>query len=158
MLLDPFTAFATIKSATSLLSEGIKTGKKLHDMAKEVTRWANAESSLDLHASNKGKGGVMSKLGLSSVEEDAMASYFHKKQLREKRDELRQIFLLYADNGLKEWELLQAEIGRIRAQKKAELRRKIAERKKIQKIIGLSVLAFLILVCVLIYGRIFKVI
>ena len=57
-MLDPFTAFAAVKSGISLIEQGIKSGKQLHDMAREVVKWANAESSLDLHASNKGKGGI----------------------------------------------------------------------------------------------------
>ena len=157
-MLDPFTAFAAVKSGISLIERGIKSGKQLHDMAREVSKWANAESSLDLHASNKGKGGILAKLGLSSIEEDAMAAYLRKKELADKKKQLRELFLLYADNGLAEWENLQAEIARLRARKKEELRRQIEERKKIQKIIGISLLVILIAMCGLIYGKIFKII
>ena len=157
-MLDPFTAFAAVKSTISLIERGIKSGKQLHDMAREVSKWANAESSLDLHASNKGKGGILAKLGLSSIEEDAMAAYLRKKELADKKKQLRELFLLYADNGLQEWENLQAEIARLRARKKEELRRQIEERKQIQKIIGISFLVILIVACGLIYGKIFKII
>ena len=157
-MLDPFTAFAAVKSTISLIERGIKSGKQLHDMAREVSKWANAESSLDLHASNKGKGGILAKLGLSSIEEDAMAAYLRKKELADKKKQLRELFLLYADNGLQEWENLQAEIARLRVKKKEELRRQIEERKKIQKIIGISLLVILIAMCGLIYGKIFKII
>tara|TARA_E500000318_G_C3415860_1_gene155393 strand:+ start:89 stop:562 length:474 start_codon:yes stop_codon:yes gene_type:complete len=157
-MLDPFTAFAAVKSGISLIERGIKSGKQLHDMAREVSKWANAESSLDLHASNKGKGGILAKLGLSSIEEDAMAAYLRKKELADKKKQLRELFLLYADNGLQEWENLQAEIARLRVKKKEELRRQIEERKKIQKIIGISLLVILIAMCGLIYGKIFKII
>ena len=157
-MLDPFTAFAAVKSGISLIERGIKSGKQLHDMAREVSKWANAESSLDLHASNKGKGGILAKLGLSSIEEDAMAAYLRKKELADKKKQLRELFLLYADNGLQEWENLQGEIARLRVKKKEELRRQIEERKKIQKIIGISLLVILIAMCGLIYGKIFKII
>lgn len=157
-MLDPFTAFAAVKSTISLIERGIKSGKQLHDMAREVSKWANAESSLDLHASNKGKGGILAKLGLSSIEEDAMAAYLRKKELADKKKQLRELFLLYADNGLQEWENLQAEIARLRARKKEELRRQIEERKQIQKIIGISFLVILIVACGLIYGKIFEII
>ena len=157
-MLDPFTAFAAVKSGISLIERGIKSGKQLHDMAREVSKWANAESSLDLHASNKGKGGILAKLGLSSIEEDAMAAYLRKKELADKKKQLRELFLLYADNGLQEWENLQAEIARLRVKKKEELRRQIEERKKIQKIIGISLLVILIAMCGLIYAKIFKII
>ena len=139
-----------------MIEQGIKTGKKLHDLASSVSKWANAESSLDVHAANKGKGGMLSKLGLSSIEEDAMAAYLRKKEIKEKKDRLREIFLLYADNGLQEWENLQAEIGRLRKKKKEQLRQEMEEREQIKKAIGIGVLVVLILLSVVIYGKIFK--
>lgn len=155
-MLDPLSAYAACKSGIALIEQGIKTGKKLHDLASSVSKWANAESSLDVHAANKGKGGMLSKLGLSSIEEDAMAAYLRKKEIKEKKDRLREIFLLYADNGLQEWENLQAEIGRLRKKKKEQLRQEMEEREQIKKAIGIGVLVVLILLSVVIYGKIFK--
>ena len=155
-MLDPLSAYAACKSGIALIEQGIKTGKKLHDLASSVSKWANAESSLDVHAANKGKGGMLSKLGLSSIEEDAMAAYLRKKEIKEKKDRLREIFLLYADNGLQEWENLQAEIGRLRKKKKEQLRQEVEERDQIKKAIGIGVLVVLILLSVVIYGKIFK--
>jgi len=155
-MLDPLSAYAACKSGIALIEEGIKTGKKIHELASSVSKWAIAESSLDVHASNKGKGGMLSKLGLSSIEEDAMAAYLRKKEIKEKKDRLREIFLLYADNGLQEWENLQAEIGRLRKRKKEQLRREMEEREQIKKAIGIGVFVILILLCVVIYGKIFK--
>ena len=155
-MLDPLSAYAACKSGIALIEQGIKTGKKLHDLASSVSKWANAESSLDVHAANKGKGGVLSKLGLSSIEEDAMAAYLRKKEIKEKKDQLREIFLLYADNGLQEWENLQAEIGRLRKKKKEQLRQEMEEREQIKKAIGIGVLVVLVLLSVVIYGKIFK--
>ena len=99
---------------------------------------------------------MLSKLGLSSIEEDAMAAYLRKKEIKEKKDRLREIFLLYADNGLQEWENLQAEIGRLRKRKKEQLRREMEEREQIKKAIGIGVLVVLVLLSVVIYGKIFK--
>ncbi len=155
-MLDPLSAYAACKSGIALIEQGIKTGKKLHDLASSVSKWANAESSLDVHAANKGKGGMLSKLGLSSIEEDAMAAYLRKKEIKEKKDRLREIFLLYADNGLQEWENLQAEIGGLRKKKKEQLRQEMEEREQIKKAIGIGVLVVLILLSVVIYGKIFK--
>ena len=155
-MLDPLSAYAACKSGIALIEQGIKTGKKLHDLASSVSKWANAESSLDVHAANKGKGGMLSKLGLSSIEEDAMAAYLRKKEIKEKKDRLREIFLLYADNGLQEWENLQAEIGWLRKKKKEQLRQEMEEREQIKKAIGIGVLVVLILLSVVIYGKIFK--
>jgi uncharacterized protein with von Willebrand factor type A (vWA) domain len=136
-MLDPFTAFAAVKSGISLIEQGIKSGKQLHDMASAVSKWANAESSLDIHASNKGKGGVLSKLGLSSIEEDALAAHLRKRELNQKRKELRELFLLYCDNGLAEWESLQAEIARLRAKKKNSYAYRSKKENKFDKLLGL---------------------
>ena len=155
-MLDPFTAFAAVKSGINLIEQGIKSGKQLHDMASAVSKWANAESSLDIHASNRGKGGMLSKLGLSSIEEDALAAHLRKRELNQKRKELRQLFLLYCDNGLAEWEALQAEIARLRAKKKEQLRIQIKEKKQIRQAIAIGVLVIMIVVLGLMYGRLFK--
>lgn len=158
MLIDPLTAFAAIKSATSIVSQGIKTGKKIADMGAEISKWANAESSLDIHASNKGKGGILAKLGLSSIEEDAIAAYLRKKELADKRKQLRELFLLYADNGLKEWETLQGIIAAKRRQKKEEIRLAIIERKKIQKIVGIVTVIIILFIGAIVYARLFGMI
>ena len=155
-MLDPFTAFAAVKSGINLIEQGIKSGKQLHDMASAVSKWANAESSLDIHASNRGKGGMLSKLGLSSIEEDALAAHLRKRELNQKRKELRELFLLYCHNGLAEWEALQAEIARLRAKKKEELRIQIKEKKQIRQAIAIGVLVIMIVVLGLMYGRLFK--
>jgi len=85
-----------------------------------------------------------------------MAAYLRKKEIKEKKDQLREIFLLYADNGLQEWENLQAEIGRLRKRKKEQLRQEMEEREQIKKAIGIGVLVVLVLLSVVIYGKIFK--
>ena len=153
-MIDPLTAFAAVKSGISLIEQGIKTGKQIHDMGSEISKWANAESSLDIHASNRGKGGWLSKLGLSSIEEDAMIAYLRKKELKEKRERLRELFLLYAKNGLKEWENLQAEIAAQRARKKEELRKQLEERKQLQKIFLIIFLLIILSIGIGVWGKI----
>tara|TARA_R100001443_G_scaffold50118_1_gene62388 strand:- start:1079 stop:1552 length:474 start_codon:yes stop_codon:yes gene_type:complete len=155
-MLDPLSAYAACKSGIALIEQGVKTGKKLVDLSSSISKWVNGESSLDLHASNKGKGGILSKLGLSSVEEDAMAAYLRKKEIRDQKERLREIFLLYADNGLQEWENLQSEIATMRKRKKEQLRRQIEEREQIKKTIGVVIFVLLIASLVVIYGKIFK--
>ena len=62
------------------------------------------------------------------------------------RKELRELFLLYCDNGLAEWEALQAEIARLRAKKKEQLRIQIKEKKQIRQAIAIGVLVLMIVV------------
>jgi hypothetical protein len=155
-MLDPLSAYAACKSGIALIEQGVKTGKKLVDLSSSISKWVNGESSLDVHASNRGKGGILSKLGLSSIEEDAMAAYLRKKEIKDQKDRLREIFLLYADNGLQEWENLQSEIATMRKRKKEQLRQAMEEREQIKKAIGISAIIVLLIAALLIYGKIFK--
>ena len=146
MLIDPITAFAATKSAISVIQQGIKVGKELTDLASPVLKWANAESHIDIHSNNKGK----SMFGkFSSIEQNAIAAHLRKMEIKKMKDELREIFLLYAPNGLQQWEMLQKEIAHQRKLHKEALQRQIKERKKRRDmliLIGGSIIAISVLV------------
>ena len=149
-MIDPISAFAAIKSATSLIQQGVKVGKGLHDLASPILKWANAESVMDVAASQKGKtltGKLFGKF--STIEQNAIAAHLRKQELKQMKEELREIFLLYAPNGLQQWEDLQKEISHQRALHKKRLRQQIIEKeraKKITIIIIAIVIGFLALV------------
>ena len=149
-MIDPLTAFAAIKSATGIIQQGIKVGKGLHDLASPIMKWANAESHMDVAASQKGKtltGKLFGKF--SSVEQNAIAAHLRKQELKQMKAELREIFLLYAHNGLQQWEDLQKEISHQRALHKRRIREQIAEKEQVKKImivIAAVVIGFLLLV------------
>ena len=127
MLIDPITAFAATKSAISLVQQGIKAGKELTDLASPIIKWANAESHIDIHSSNKGK----SMFGkFSSIEQNAIAAHLRKMEIEKMRDELREIFLLYAPDGLVQWEILQKEIARQRKAHKDAIRKRLEARRQ----------------------------
>ncbi len=148
MLLDPLTCFAAIKSGISLVERGIKAGKDLTDLAGPIMKWASNEAHLETHAARKGNTGVLGKL--TGVEQDAIAAYLRKKELNKMRDQLREIFLLYADNGLAEWEMLQKEIAHQRALQKQRIKeaedrkRRFKNRLIIIGAIGLAVVVLLL--------------
>ena len=71
---------------------------------------------------------------------------------------MRELFLLYADNGLKEWETLQGIIAAKRRQKKEEIRLAIIERKKIQKIVGIVTVFIMLFIGAVVYARLFGII
>ena len=120
MLIDPLTAFAATKSAISLIQQGIKVGKDLTDLASPIMKWADAEAHIDTHSSNKGK----SMFGkFSSIEKNAIAAHLRKMEIEKMRKELREIFLLYAPDGLVQWETLQKEIARQRKAHKDALKK-----------------------------------
>lgn len=147
MLIDPITAFAATKSAISLVQQGIKAGKELTDLASPIIKWANAESHIDIHSSNKGK----SMFGkFSSIEQNAIAAHLRKMEIKKMQDELREIFLLYAPNGLKQWEMLQKEIANQRKLRKEAIKRQIQEKKKRKELliivsaIGIAIIALIV--------------
>ena len=147
MLIDPITAFAATKSAISLVQQGIKAGKELTDLASPIIKWANAESHIDIHSSNKGK----SMFGkFSSIEQNAIAAHLRKMEIKKMQDELREIFLLYAPNGLQQWEMLQKEIANQRKLRKEAIKRQIQEKKKRKELliivsaIGIAIIALIV--------------
>jgi hypothetical protein len=127
MLIDPLTAFAATKSAISLIQQGIKVGKDLTDLASPIMKWADAEAHIDTHSSNKGKS-IFGKF--SSIEKNAIAAHLRKMEIEKMRKELREIFLLYAPDGLVQWEALQKEIARQRKAHKDALKKQQEERRK----------------------------
>lgn len=133
MLIDPITAFAATKSAIGLIQQGIKVGKDLTDLASPIMKWAEAESHIDTHSSNKGKS-VFGKF--SSIEQNAIAAHLRKMEIEKMRNQLREIFLLYAPDGLVQWEALQKEIARQRKEHKDAIKRRLkARRRRINAII-----------------------
>ena len=61
--------------------------------------------------------------------------------------ELREIFLLYAPNGLQQWEDLQKEIAHQRALTKKRIQQQIKEKeelKKIMVVLGLVIFGFVL--------------
>ena len=127
MLIDPLTAFAATKSAISLIQQGIKVGKDLTDLASPIMKWADAEAHIDTHSSNKGK----SMFGkFSSIEQNAIAAHLRKMEIEKMRNQLREIFLLYAPDGLVQWETLQKEIARQRKLHKDAIRKRLEARRQ----------------------------
>ena len=126
-MIDPISAFAAVKSAHSVIMQGIKIGKDLSSLSGYISKWAIGEANLDVKAEKKGR----SLLGrFSSVEAEAIEAHLRKEEPRNMRNELREIFALYGSPG--QWERLQAEIASVRAEKKRQLKEaeRQAERRK----------------------------
>ena len=108
--------------------QGIKIGKDLSSLSGYISKWAIGEANLDVKAEKKGR----SLLGrFSSVEAEAIQAHLRKEELRNMRNELREIFALYGRLN-SQWERLQAEIASVRAEKKRQLKEaeRQAEKKK----------------------------
>ena len=143
-MIDPLTAFAAVKSAHSVIMKGIKVGKDLSSLSGYISKWAIGEANLDVKAEKKGSS-IFGKF--SSVEAEAIEAHLRKEELRNMRNEVTQLIVLYASAG--PWERLQGEIASVRAKKKKELR-ELRDAQERRKTIIISALAIAGL-CIFIY-------
>ena len=132
-MIDPFTAFAALKGATEVISQGIKTGKDLVNMSGAVSKWAKAEANLQVIACEKPKGLGKLFCKLTGAEQNAIDAHFRNEDAYRLRDEMRSMFLLYGSAG--QWERLQKEIAVERKRQADFLRQKIAAEKRKKNII-----------------------
>ena len=137
-MIDPFTAFAALKGATEVISQGIKTGKDLVNMSGAVSKWAKAEANLQVIASEKPKG--LGKLfgKLTGAEQNAIDAHFRKEEANRLRDEMRSMFLLYGSAG--QWERLQQEIA-VERKRQANILKEKIRKQKLKKNIIIGVIA-----------------
>lgn len=133
-MIDPMTAFAAVSAASSAISSAIQAGKDLSSLSGPIKKYAQAEADLQFGASAK-KTGWMSKF--SMVEQNAIDEHFRKEELRQLRDQMREMFMLYGAPG--QWERLQAEIANQRAMRQRFLEHKKKQRDMIITIITITI-------------------
>ena len=129
-MIDPFTAFAALKAASSSISSAIKVGRDLTSMGGAVAKWAKAEASLQVVANQKP--GVFGKL--TGAEQNAIDAHFRNEEAKRLRDEMRELFVLYGSPG--QWDRLQSEIAAERARPSSTLRSNLKNKQKIANEIG----------------------
>jgi len=145
MFVDPLTAFATIKSAHSVIMQGVKIGKDLHKLTGFISKFANAEAQLEHHSSKKGKS-ILGKF--SSVEQTAIEAHLRKEEVRRMKDELKDVILIHGSPG--QWERLQAEIAHVKKEHKLRIRKLEAIKQKTKNRIIYAV-AIVVLIVFLYY-------
>ena len=128
-MIDPLTAFAALKTASSAISSAVKAGRDLSTLVSPITKLAKAEADLSFAAENKG--GILGKL--TGAEQTAIEAHFRKEEANRIRDEMRELFLLFGSPG--QWERLQKEIAVERKRQADFLRQKIAAEKRKKNII-----------------------
>lgn len=116
-MIDPISAFAAIKAGHAAIMQGVKIGKDLSSLASAVSKYAKGEAELQVGETRK------KNSRFSMAEESAIEKHFKKEALEDMRQELRSIFQLYGKPG--QWERLQAEIARERAEQKRQLAEKL---------------------------------
>lgn len=120
-MIDPITAFSAVSTAANAISRAVKAGRDLNSLGHQIAKYATAEADLQFGESKK------KQSRFSFTEDKAIERHFKKEELRQKRDELRSLFLIYGAPG--QWERLQAEIASVRKER-ADYLKKMAEKRR----------------------------
>ena len=128
-MIDPLTAFAALKTASSAISSAVKAGRDLSTLVSPITKLAKAEADLSFAAENKG--GILGKL--TGAEQKAIEAHFRKEEANRIRDEMRELFLLFGSPG--QWERLQKEIANERVRRKKALQETAAKKRRVKNTI-----------------------
>ena len=140
-MIDPLTAFAALKTASSAISSAVKAGRDLSTLVSPITKLAKAEADLSFAAEKKG--GILGKL--TGAEQTAIEAHFRKEEAKRIRDEMRELFLLFGSPG--QWERLQGEIANERSRRKKALEELAAKKRRLKNtiIITVSIVAAVII-------------
>jgi hypothetical protein len=114
-VIDPITLSAAVSGATAAyngIKKAITMGKEIEDMGSQLSAWMTAVSDVDNIHKNANNPSTLDKLFNGSIESVAIESFASKKKLAKQREELKNF--LIAHYGLKAWDDLIAEEGRIR--------------------------------------------
>ena len=71
-MIDPISAFAAVKTAHSVIMQGIKVGKDLSSLSGYISKWAIGEANIEVKAEKKGRS-LFGKF--SSVEAQAIQAH-----------------------------------------------------------------------------------
>lgn len=114
-MIDPITLSAAVSGATAAyngIKKAITMGREIEDMGSQLSAWMTAVSDVDNIHKNANNPSTLDRLFNGSIESVAIESFASKKKLAKQREELKNF--LIAHYGLKAWDDLIAEEGRIR--------------------------------------------
>ena len=114
-MIDPITLSAAVSGATAAyngIKKAITMGREIEDLSSQLSTWMSAVSDVDNIHKNANNPSAIDKLFNGSIESVAIESFASKKKLAKQREELKNF--LIGNYGLKAWDDLIAEEGRIR--------------------------------------------
>tara|TARA_B100001939_G_scaffold286675_1_gene256952 strand:+ start:732 stop:1211 length:480 start_codon:yes stop_codon:yes gene_type:complete len=114
-MIDPVTLSAAVTGATAAyngIKKAITMGREIEDLSSQLSTWMSAVSDVDNIHKNANNPSTIDKLFNGSIESVAIESFASKKKLAKQREELKNF--LIGHYGLKAWDDLIAEEGRIR--------------------------------------------
>jgi len=119
-MIDPVTAIGLASAAYRGIKSAIQTGKKLHDMAGQLSQWAGAMSDLDFSHKQAENPPMFKKIfGASKIEANALEVWGHKQKAKELREDLRSHISLYY--GPSAWDEIVRIEGQMRKKRAAEV-------------------------------------
>ena len=139
-MIDPMTAIAAVTAASSSISSAIKAGKDISSLGNSLSKYAKAEAELNF-AANRKKNSFFSKL--TGAEASGIDKFFKQEELRQEREKLREVFMLYGK--MSQWTSLQAAIAEERQRFRDEIKRRAAFRDTIYQILGVIVLSIVLI-------------
>lgn len=115
-------------------------GREIEDMGSQLSTWMSAVSDVDNIHRNANNPSTFDKLFNGSIESVAIESFASKKKLEKQREELRNF--LIGNYGLKAWDDLIKEEGRVRKARSRAIYEREARNRQIRdySIMGLACL------------------
>lgn len=152
-MLDPVTLSAAVSGATAAyngIKKAIMLGREIEDLGGQLSTWMTAVSDVDNIHKNANNPSTFDRMFNGSIESVAIESFASKKKLEKQREELRNF--LIGNYGLKAWDDLIKEEGRVRRARQEAVWKKIERQKMIRdytimgiaSLIGCSALGWMI--------------
>ena len=132
-MLDPVTLGAAVSGATAAyngIKKAIMLGREMEDLGGQLATWMTAVSDVDNIHKNANNPSTFDKMFNGSIESVAIESFASKKKLEKQREELRNF--LIGNYGLKAWDDLIKEEGRVRRARQEAVWKKIEQKKMIR--------------------------
>ena len=142
-MIDPVTLSAAVSGATAAyngIKKAITMGREIEDLGGQLSTWMSAVSDVDNIHRNANNPSTFDKLFNGSIESVAIESFASKKKLEKQREELRNF--LIGNYGLKAWDDLIKEEGRVRKARSRAIYEREARNRQIRdySIMGLACL------------------
>ena len=114
-MIDPLTLTTAISAASAAYGQVkklVQAGREFEEISESLGKWMGAVSDIDNINKNSNNPSTFDRLFNGSIESVAIESFASKKKLAKQREELKNF--LIGHYGLKAWDDLIAEEGRIR--------------------------------------------
>jgi hypothetical protein len=112
--MDPLTILALAKGSYEAIKTGVKLGKEVQSLFRDISNLMDSASKLTKIAANPPKPKLFGK---ESAEKLAMDAYMAKREVEKMFAEAKNLFI--SEQGLQAWDWVMAETTRIKKEQKA---------------------------------------